>query len=112
MTPIVSHRLLTLMLLASTAHADTGQAIIDADQHPENWLSYGRTYSEQRFSPLDQINTRNAKNLKIAWYYDLDTNRGQEGTPLVVDGVMYATITSGALLTVIFVLFSINQMYT
>lgn len=76
---------------ASPSTDNTGQAIIDADQHPENWLTYGRTYSEQRYSPLDQINTGNVKNLKIAWYYDMDTNRGQEGTPLVVDGVMYAT---------------------
>jgi len=87
----VSRYLPALALLATFAQADTGQAIIDADQHPENWLSHGRTYSEQRFSPLDQINTRTAKDLKIAWYHDLDTNRGQEGTPLVVDGVMYAT---------------------
>ncbi|MEE8663330.1 MAG: PQQ-dependent dehydrogenase, methanol/ethanol family [Acetobacter sp.] len=69
----------------------TGEAIIHADDHPGDWLTYGRTYSEQRYSPLDQINTSNAGDLKLAWYYDLDTNRGQEGTPLVVDGVLYAT---------------------
>jgi glucose dehydrogenase len=54
-----------------------------------NWLSYGRTYDEQRFSPLNQINADNAKNLGLAWFADLDTNRGQEATPLVVDGVVY-----------------------
>ncbi|MCQ9154205.1 PQQ-dependent dehydrogenase, methanol/ethanol family [Acidomonas methanolica] len=74
-----------------THAADTGEAIIHADAHPENWLSYGRTYSEQRYSPLDQINTSNVGQMKLAWHYDLDTNRGQEGTPLVVDGVLYAT---------------------
>ncbi|WP_084705045.1 PQQ-dependent dehydrogenase, methanol/ethanol family [Beijerinckia mobilis] len=72
-------------------HGTTGEAIIHADDHPENWLTYGRTYSEQRFSPLDQINAGNVGGLKLAWYFDLDTNRGQEGTPLIVDGVMYAT---------------------
>ncbi|MDG6094678.1 PQQ-dependent dehydrogenase, methanol/ethanol family [Acetobacter sp. AN02] len=71
--------------------ADTGEAIIHADDHPGDWLTYGRTYSEQRYSPLDQINTSNAGDLKLAWYFDLDTNRGQEGTPLVVDGILYAT---------------------
>jgi PQQ-dependent dehydrogenase (methanol/ethanol family) len=56
-----------------------------------NWLSHGRTYSEQRFSPLTQINADNAGDLGLAWYYDLDTNRGQEATPIVVDGVMYVS---------------------
>lgn len=68
---------------------NTQQAITEADKQPQNWLSYGRTYSEQRYSPLDQINTDNVGNLKLDWYVDLDTNRGQEGTPLVVDGVIY-----------------------
>jgi len=53
------------------------------------WLSYGRTYDEQRFSPLTQINADNAGQLGLAWYADLDTNRGQEGTPLVIDGKIY-----------------------
>ena len=54
-------------------------------------MVYGRTYSEQRFSPLNKINADNVKNLGLAWYYDLDTDRGQEATPVVVDGVMYIT---------------------
>ena len=66
-----------------------GTRIIDADKEPENWLTYGRTYSEQRFSPLKQINDQNVSQLGLAWYFDLDTQRGQEATPLVVDGVMY-----------------------
>ncbi|MEM7017837.1 MAG: PQQ-dependent dehydrogenase, methanol/ethanol family [Pseudomonadota bacterium] len=65
--------------------------IINADTEPGNWLTHGRTYSEQRFSPLNQINTDNVTNLKLAWYLDLDTDRGQEATPLIVDGVMYTT---------------------
>ena len=65
--------------------------IVQADQEPGNWLTYGRTYSEQRFSPLKQINDQNAARLGLAWYLDLDTHRGQEATPLVVDGVMYFT---------------------
>ncbi len=65
--------------------------IINADQAPGNWMSYGRTYSEQRFSPLQQVTDQNVKQLGLAWYFDLDTKRGQESTPLVVDGVMYFT---------------------
>ena len=55
------------------------------------WLSYGRTYDEQRFSPLDQINSSNVKQLGLAWHADLDTARGQEATPLVIDGRIFIT---------------------
>ena len=63
----------------------------DADREPGNWMTHGRTYSEQRFSPLSQITDKNAGQLGLAWSYDLDTHRGQESTPIVVDGVMYFT---------------------
>jgi quinohemoprotein ethanol dehydrogenase len=68
-----------------------GSRIINADREPENWMTYGRTYGEQHFSPLNQINDQNVSQLGLAWFYDLDTNRGQEATPIVVDGVMYFT---------------------
>jgi alcohol dehydrogenase (cytochrome c)/quinohemoprotein ethanol dehydrogenase len=66
-----------------------GTRIANAEHDPANWPSYGRSYSEQRFSPLGQITADNAGKLGLAWYGDLDTNRGQEATPLVIDGVMY-----------------------
>ena len=57
-----------------------------------NWLSYGRTYDEQRFSPLKKIDASNVGQLKLAWHYDLPVDaRAQESTPLVIDGVMYVT---------------------
>jgi alcohol dehydrogenase (cytochrome c)/quinohemoprotein ethanol dehydrogenase len=68
-----------------------GERIANADAEPGNWLSYGRTYSEQRYSPLKRINDKNAQKLGLAWFADLDTNRAQEATPLVVDGVMYVS---------------------
>jgi alcohol dehydrogenase (cytochrome c)/quinohemoprotein ethanol dehydrogenase len=52
---------------------------------------HGRTYDEQRFSPLTAIQTDNVKDLGLSWFVDLDTHRGQEATPLVVDGVMYVS---------------------
>jgi PQQ-dependent dehydrogenase (methanol/ethanol family) len=63
--------------------------IVKAESQPQNWLTHGRTYSEQRFSPLRAINDQSAGRLGLAWYFDLDTHRGQEATPIVVDGVMY-----------------------
>jgi quinohemoprotein ethanol dehydrogenase len=65
--------------------------IIAADAEPGNWMTHGRTYSEQRYSPLDAINTESVSELGLAWYYDLDTDRGQEATAIVVDGVMYVS---------------------
>ncbi len=66
-----------------------GARIMNADSEPGMWMTVGRTYDEQRFSPLKQINDTNAGQLGLAWSFDLDTARGQEATPLVVDGVMY-----------------------
>jgi len=57
----------------------------------QDWPSYGRDYYEQRFSPLDQINDRNAAQLGLAWQFETGTDRGLEATPLVIDGVMYTT---------------------
>src|SRR3984885_1211479 len=72
--------------------ADVNDArLSNADQEPGNWMSYGRTYNEQRFSPLKEVTDRNVGQLGLAWHYDLDTRRGQEATPVVVDGVMYFT---------------------
>src|SRR5258708_35572086 len=62
--------------------AVNGERIISADKEPGNWMSYGRTYSEERFSPLKQISDQNVAQLGLAWYFDLDTRRGQEATPL------------------------------
>ena len=74
----------------AAASASVGDAqIVKAESQPGNWLTYGRTYSEQRFSPLRAINDQSAGRLGLAWYSDLDTHRGQEATPIVVDGVMY-----------------------
>jgi quinohemoprotein ethanol dehydrogenase len=69
----------------------TAERLANADKDTGNWLTYGRTYSEQRYSPLTSIDTANVGKLGLAWSLDLDTHRGQEATPLVVDGVMYST---------------------
>src|SRR5438309_10009030 len=68
-----------------------GKALISAAGDLKDWLTHGRTYDEQRFSPLERINTGNVKNLGLAWFADLDTARGQEATPLVIEGTVYIT---------------------
>ncbi len=67
------------------------ERLLAADAEPDQWMSTGRTYSEQHFSPLDQIDTTNISDLGLAWYADLDTNQNQQSTPLFVDGVLYVS---------------------
>ena len=56
-----------------------------------NWLAYGRNYSEQRYSPLEQINDQSVSKLGLDWVLELPDDRMLLATPLVVDGVMYFT---------------------
>ena len=85
-----------LLLAAPLAWAG-GPAAIDAqrltaaDSEPGNWMSTGRTYGEQRYSPLEQVNEQNVGQLGLAWDYGFGLDRVVEATPLVVDGVMYTT---------------------
>jgi quinohemoprotein ethanol dehydrogenase len=61
----------------------------------EEWVSYGGSWSEQRFSPLKQIDSSNVARLGLAWSYDIPLAPGnaqthQEGTPLIFNGVLYS----------------------
>ena len=79
-------------LHAAKAAANVDSARIQAaDTEPGNWMTSGRTYDEQRYSPLNKINTENVSGLRLAWHYKLDVDRATEATPVVVDGVMYTT---------------------
>ncbi|NND79301.1 MAG: PQQ-dependent dehydrogenase, methanol/ethanol family, partial [Maribacter sp.] len=74
----------------SVVHDD--KAIADEEQ-TSNWLAYGRTHNERRFSPATHINSTNVSNLKVDWFMDLPNDVGLVSTPLVVDGVLYFTGT-------------------
>jgi quinohemoprotein ethanol dehydrogenase len=75
---------------AATGKVD-GAAIQANARASRDWLSYGLDYAETRFSRLRQINADNVKVLGLAWSYNLESTRGVEATPLVVDGIMYVT---------------------
>ncbi|MBK7950257.1 MAG: PQQ-dependent dehydrogenase, methanol/ethanol family [Deltaproteobacteria bacterium] len=62
-----------------------------ADAETGDWILHGRTYAEQRHSPLTQITRENAGQLGLAWTFELGSTRGIEATPIVVDGVMYVS---------------------
>ncbi len=68
-----------------------GAAIIANATTTNDWPSYGLDYAETRFSKLDKINTDNVKQLGLKWSYNLQSERGVEATPVVVDGIMYVT---------------------
>ena len=88
----------TLVLLALLACAQArGAADVDAARltaasaDPANWLTTGRTYNEERFSPLTQISDKTVGKLGLAWFLDFGSTVGLEATPLVADGVMYTS---------------------
>ncbi|WP_336980525.1 PQQ-dependent dehydrogenase, methanol/ethanol family [Altererythrobacter fulvus] len=87
--------LATIGLFASCVSASAGPVNgerlrkADAPANVGDWMSYSRTWDEQRFSPLKQINDGNVQRLGLAWYDDLETYRGVQASPLVVDGVLY-----------------------
>jgi quinohemoprotein ethanol dehydrogenase len=109
--PVVTS-LLAAVLLACRG-GEAARTVVDdaalADTvQGENWLAFGRTSNEQRFSPLTQITDANVGSLAVDWSLDLPGDRGLGSTPLVVDGVLYfigsmnivraVDATSGALL--------------
>ena len=80
---------LTLCATAS-ASAQTTSELVEAGFNNE-WLTYGHDYAETRFSTMNQINDTNVSRLGVAWTFDTDSFRGLEATPLMMDGVVYAT---------------------
>ena len=90
--------LLVLLFLIAACTADVAQktqatvvdnAAMSDEASGTNWLAFGRTYSEQRYSPLTQINVDTVSDLTVSWYVDMPEARGLVSTPLVVDGVIY-----------------------
>ena len=60
-----------------------------------DWSMYGNDYANTRYSHLDQLNSENIANLKVAWTFDLDSLEAQECTPITVNGTLYVTTASG-----------------
>src|SRR6059036_4060463 len=65
-------------------------ALRNAGRTGEEWLTYGLTPQETRYSPLKQIDTTNVSRLGLAWSYDVGQGGGtQEATPLMYNGNIY-----------------------
>lgn len=65
-------------------------AVISSSQPDDGqWLMPSKDYAAHRFSGLDQINTGNVRNLRLAWTFSTGVLRGHEAAPLVVGDTMY-----------------------
>ena len=75
-----------LMLAATCVRAQTAQEITTSS-NTDNVLTYGMSYNQNRFSTLTQINKRNVKRLVPVWSQSLENEFGEQGQPLVYNGV-------------------------
>jgi quinohemoprotein ethanol dehydrogenase len=78
-------------LIVPAVGTEVDTAAIASEGSDGQWLSYGRNYSEQRFSPLAQVTKDNVGRLGLEWFLDLPNARSLEATPLAVDGILYFT---------------------
>jgi len=80
--------MLGAMLLSHPALAN--DEVIKLSSDPNNWAQQNGDHALTRYSKLDQINTSNVKDLKVAWTFSTGVLRGHEGSPLVIGNVLYA----------------------
>ncbi len=69
----------------------TFERLLNSGKEPQNWLTYSGDYSGRRFSSLDQIQVTNAHTLAAKWVYQTGATGKLETSPLVADGILYAT---------------------
>ena len=77
--------------VAATGVGKIDGAYLTSGGDGSDWAATGFNYQEQRFSPLTQINVSNVGRLGLAWAADLPDARGQEATPIVIDGKLFVT---------------------
>ena len=75
--------------LALSVPALANDDAIKNTSDPNNWASQSGNYALDRYSKLDQINTSNVGQLKVAWTFSTGVLRGHEGSPLVVGNTIY-----------------------
>src|SRR5271157_2409887 len=69
----------------------TFERLLNSGKEPQNWMTYSGDYSGKRFSSLDQINTATAHTMVAKWVFQTGATGKLETSPLVVDGILYAT---------------------
>lgn len=74
----------------------TSKRLANSDSEPGEWMTGGRDFKQSYYSPLKNIDKNNAHKLGFAWQYEINTTHGFEATPIVIDGVMFASGPKGA----------------
>ncbi len=78
-----------MVAMGSASSSFANDKLNELSKSNEAWIMPGKNYSSQNYSPNTQINTENVKQLRAAWSFSTGLLHGHEGTPLVVNGVMY-----------------------
>jgi lanthanide-dependent methanol dehydrogenase len=76
-------------MLTAAGAVSASPELLKMQQNADEWVMPNGNYSSTRYSKLDKINTKNVKNLKVAWTFSTGVLRGHEGGPLVIGDVMY-----------------------
>ena len=82
----------SLACAAAIAGTVVDNRALTDERDGSNWASYGRTFSENHYSPLREINADNVARLGLAWSYDLPPRASTFAAPLAVDGVLYFAV--------------------
>ena len=89
----MTKRLMTMIgvaLAVMVPGTSTGNSeLMELMDNPDNWAIWGGNYAGQRYSELDQINSKNVGDLQVAWTFSTGVLRGHEGGPLVIGDTLY-----------------------
>ena len=81
-----------LCLVGQATNAQVSfERLVNADDEPQNWLTYSGSYASQRHTLLREIRPGNVDDLELKWVFQAQSLEAFETTPLVVDGIMYLT---------------------
>ncbi|MEW8191496.1 MAG: lanthanide-dependent methanol dehydrogenase XoxF5 [Candidatus Thiodiazotropha endolucinida] len=76
-------------MLSAAGGVTANSELLKMQNNPNDWVMPNGDYAGTRYSKLDQINTSNVKDLRVAWTFSTGVLRGHEGGPLVLGDVMY-----------------------
>src|SRR6476619_962824 len=97
MAPMIQRNLRVIAIVSIIGGIVWANARVSGQsKKPGEWPTYGGDLASTRYSPLDQITRDNFSKLEVAWRFKADSlgprpEFNYEGTPLMVDGVVYAT---------------------
>ena len=82
---------MTLGLVLAGCATPGAYDLVNDGKNTDNVLTYGMGYSQQRYSPLAQINKSNVKRLVPVWSLSMENDFGEQAQPMIQDGVMYVS---------------------